>query len=117
MRLRAAVALLLSCGWLAAAEKPTLDHFFPPAAARGTTNTLTVFGKSDPWPPSAWSTCTNLGFTFTTNKSKVEVTVPADAAAGPCLVRLYNSEGASEPCIFVVTEKAELEEKEPNNHF
>lgn len=117
MRWRAAVALLLSCGWLAAAERPTLDHFFPPAAARGTTNTLTVFGKSEPWPPSAWSTCTNLAFSFTTNKSKVEVTVPADTPAGACLVRVYNSEGASEPCIFVVTEKAEIEEKEPNNHF
>ncbi len=109
------IALLVQAGWTA--EKPVLDSIFPAGAQRGSTNAVTLFGKFEPWPPGAWSTCKELQFKFSTNKGSIEIVVPENAAAGAHLLRIFNNEGASEPCIFVVSDHRELEEKEPNNLF
>src|SRR5688572_22368583 len=47
----------------------------------------------------------------------MEVRAAADAKVGPCLLRIYNDEGASDPVIFVVSEKPQIADTEPNNHF
>jgi hypothetical protein len=52
-----------------------------------------------------------------TNQSRFRVEVSRDATPGPRLVRLYNSEGASDPRIFVVGAGPESVETEPNNAF
>lgn len=117
-RLRIAVflpAVLLVLG--ARAEKRTLDGIFPAGAAAGTTNTITLFGKFDPWPPQIWSSGPGLAFAFETNKGKVAVTVDAKAEPGPRLVRVFNAEGASEARFFMVGSAPESAEQEPNDHF
>ena len=99
------------------AEKPNLENLYPTAAARGQTNTISLAGKFEPWPPKFWCSTAGVEATFSTNKNKVDLVVSAEAKAGSCLVRFYNDEGASDPVIFVVSEKAQLADTEPNNHF
>jgi hypothetical protein len=112
---RVALIFALSCRvW---AEKPALDAVDPAGIARGGTNSLTLFGKFDPWPPNIWSQGEGISFNFETNKGKLQVTVESNAAAGPRLLRLYSDDGASEPRIIVVTEKDEPAEREPNDHY
>jgi len=113
-------ALLLamfSVGARAFAEKPALDHLYPAAAARGQTNTIALSGKFEPWPPQAWCSLSNAVFEFPTNKNTLRLFLPADTPPGPCLVRVYNSDGASEPRILVVSAGPELADAEPNSHF
>jgi hypothetical protein len=99
------------------AEKPDLDNVYPTAAARGQTNTINLAGKFEPWPPKFWCSTAGVDATFPTNKNKLDLVVSADAKAGPCLLRVYNDEGASDPIIFVITDKPQLPDTEPNNHF
>jgi len=99
------------------AEKPTLDHLYPAGGCRGTTNGITLLGKFEPWPPKAWVSVPGLDFQFNTNKSKAQLIISPEAPVGPCLVRIYNDEGPSDLRIFVVSDKPELQELEPNNHF
>src|SRR4051812_20113849 len=98
--LGAMLALLCSFAVAFAAEKPTLDHLYPAGGCRGTTNEITLLGKFEPWPPKAWASIAGLEFQFTTNKGKAQLTIPADAAVGPGLVRIYNDEGPSDLRIF-----------------
>jgi hypothetical protein len=100
-----------------AEEKPELEHVFPAGAVRGTTNSITLFGKFEPWPPKIWCDGAGLAFDFPTNKGRLNITVSNDAPVSPCLIRVYNGAGASEPCIFVVSQGVESLEKEPNDHF
>ncbi len=102
---------------LSAAEKPTLDQVYPSGVCRGRTNEITLLGKLEPWPPKMWASVSGLDFQFTTNKGKASVVVAADAPVGPCWVRVYNGEGPSDLRILVVTDRPELLEAEPNNHF
>ena len=104
-------------GTIALAEKPALEHIHPAAVALGGTNTLNLTGKFADWPPKIWSSSGGLEFTFSTNKGTVEVKAATNAPAGPCLVRLYNDEGASDPAIFVISREPYLSDVEPNNHF
>ena len=117
----------------AGAASPSLDVLFPAGAARNSTNTVTLSGKFEPWPPkvwvssairtSQWSRPGPLGeagdivVTAETNKGKLTLIVAAEAAPGPRLVRVFNDEGTSEPRIFVVGGNRELLEAETNNHF
>jgi hypothetical protein len=109
----AALALLIS----ARAEPPELKAIHPIGAGRGTTNTFVLAGKFDPWPPKFWSDPPGLTFKTDTNKNKVTIEIPSDAAPGPRLVRVYNDDGASEVRFFVVGKDGESDEKEPNNHL
>jgi len=99
------------------AEKPALEHLFPAGGAPGSTNSVTIFGKFDPWPPKFWTDTEDLSFNATTNKGKVDITIAPDAKPGPRLVRIYNDEGGSDPKIFVIGGDREIVEKEPNNLF
>lgn len=109
----ATLALLISIR----AEPPELRSINPIGASRGTTNQFTIHGKTDPWPPRFWSHPPGLKFITDTNKNKATIEIPADAAPGPRLVRIYNEEGVSEPRFFVVGEGREIAEKEINNKF
>jgi hypothetical protein len=111
-RLAALAFLFLTRG-----EPPELKAVHPIGAGRGTTNVYTLAGKFDPWPPKFWSDPPGLTFKAETNKNKVIIEIPADAAPGARLIRVYNDDGASEPKFFVVGADRELEEKEPNNHL
>jgi hypothetical protein len=99
------------------ADPPDLKAFHPIGAARGTTNVGALSGKFDPWPPKFWSQPAGLVFKTDTNKNKVTIEIPGDAAPGARLVRVYNEDGPSEPRFFVVGAGREIAEKEPNNHL
>lgn len=99
----------------AAAAPPTLEHFYPVALARATTNTVAAIGKLDPWPVEFRVEGQGIVLTTTTNKGSVEIVVAADAAVGPSMVRAFNSEGASAPRFLVVTGSPSLAEAEPND--
>ena len=99
------------------AEAPTLEHLHPAGAGRGSTNSVAIAGKVDPWPAIAWVEGAGVTFTAETNKNRFRVEVAADALPGPRLVRLFNDEGASEPRFFVVGDSHEVAEVEPNNSF
>jgi hypothetical protein len=107
--------LALLCIISARAEAPELKAIHPIGAGRGSTNTYTLSGKFDPWPPKFWSEPAGLTFKTDTNKNKVSIEIPSDCPPGPRLIRLYNEDGASEPKFFVIGKDSEQNEKEPNS--
>jgi hypothetical protein len=109
--------VLIGSASKAVADAPTLEVIYPPGAERGSTNTITVSGKFEPWPPKVWVSAPGVAFEAQTNKGKFSVTVAGDAPAGPRLVRLFNGDGASEARFFVVGATREMTDAEPNNDF
>lgn len=94
------------------------EAIHPIGAARGTTNKFTTVVKPDTaWPAKFWSDPPGLKFTPETNKNRVTIEIPKDAAPGPRLVRAYDTNGVSEFAFFVVGDGNEIEEVEPNDHF
>ncbi len=100
---------------LANAAPPVLEHFYPVALARGTTNTVAAIGKFEPWPAEFRVDGPGVSLAATTNRGSVEITVAPDAAVGPRLVRAFNSEGAGAPRFLVITDSPALAETEPND--
>jgi hypothetical protein len=116
VELLSAVCCVASCLFLpAAAAPPTLEHFYPVALARGTTNTVAAIGKFDPWPVEFRVEGQGITLTTTTNKGSVEIVVAPDASIGACLVRAFNADGASAPRFLLVTDSPSLAEAEPND--
>lgn len=108
--------LLTGClAFSALSAPPTLEHLYPVALARGTTNQVAAIGKFEPWPATFWVTGQGVTITATTNKPTVEIVVSADAEAGPRLVRAFTADGASAPRFLVVAEEAMVAEVEPND--
>jgi hypothetical protein len=97
------VGLLAGMQFTAFAAPPTLDHLYPAGGQQGTTVTVNVVGKTDPWPVQVWTDTPGLAFKPDKDKGKFQVEVAKDAAPGPRLVRLYNDEGASTLRFFVVS--------------
>ena len=114
---RATLLAAVTSTSLIAATAPTLDALYPAGAQRGSTNTITVSGKFDPWPPQVWLSDPGVQFSAETNKGKFTVTIAPDATAGPRVVRFHNEEGVSEPRFFVVGKEHEILETETNNYF
>lgn len=107
------LALMLAAGWAGAAlaAPPTLDALLPSGGQAGTEiAALTAVGKPEPWPCAVW--CSNPGVKFTAGEKAgiYKVTIAPDVATGPCLVRLFNPDGASEPKTFVVSRFREITE-------
>ena len=112
--LKVILTLLLSAVFISAAA-PSLDHLYPVAVARGTTNTVTAIGKFEPWPATIWVAVPGVTFKPETNNGKFTVEVAANAPAGPHLVRAFNDQGASTPRFLVITETPPVAEQEPND--
>lgn len=111
------LGLVVASTTAALAEAPTVEHIFPAGLTRGSTTTVTIAGKFDPWPPKVWVSCPGVVFTAETNKGKFRVETSADTPVGAHWLRVFNADGASLPRIFVVAREAELLEAEPNHHF
>lgn len=94
---------------------PTLDYLFPPGLKRGVKSDLTVGGKFDPWPVSAWTDAPGVSVTAETNNGKFSVQIGENVPPGPHLLRLYNQDGASAPRWFIITRERDELEKEPND--
>lgn len=111
-----ALVALGSVGFLQA-EKPTLEHIYPAGAGRASTNQITFSGKFEPWPPSFWVSDPGIQIVAETNKGKATLIVGADASPSLHTIRVFNSDGASDPRVFVIGTEAELRDTEPNDHF
>ncbi|MCB1076774.1 MAG: hypothetical protein KDM64_03000, partial [Verrucomicrobiae bacterium] len=74
---------------------------------------LTLVGKAEPWPCGVW--CSNPGVTFVPDgetKGQFLAKIAPDARPGPCLVRLHNPDGASEPRFLTIGTLKEVAEDE-----
>ncbi|MBL9172245.1 MAG: PPC domain-containing protein [Verrucomicrobiales bacterium] len=104
--------------WLGAtglhAAVPVLDHVFPAAVQIGTTNSVTLVGKFDPWPPELWTDLQGVRFEATTNQGVVTVVVATNATPGPGLVRAHTAEGVSAPRFLIISPSPQTSEVEPN---
>lgn len=96
---------------------PTLSHFFPVAAVRGTTSPVTAVGKFTPWPPQVWTDVPGIAFLPGEKPGQFNVEVGPEVPVGPHLVRCFNERGASAPRFLVVTERTEAAETEPNDDY
>ena len=85
--------------------------------AIGSTNSVRVTGKFEPWPPKIWVDVPGIDFLAQTNKGEFQVIVSPEATPGVRLIRLHNEEGTSEPRPFAIGAGPELVEAEPNDHF
>ncbi|HMC28080.1 MAG TPA: PPC domain-containing protein [Verrucomicrobiae bacterium] len=99
------------------AEVPTLDYLFPAGGQRGTTNSLTIGGKFDPWPLKVWIDSPGLRFEPQTNKGSLKVIIEPEAKVGAHLVRIFNDDGASAPRWFVVGMERKISEIETNDSW
>jgi hypothetical protein len=95
----------------------SLTHLYPVAAQQGTTITVAAAGKVEPWPPQVWIDTPGITFSPTPITGIFNVEIAPDAAPGPHLVRLFNEQGASAPCFFIVSRQPELRDAEPNDDF
>lgn len=111
------LSLLLVLAISSFGAAPTVDQVYPAALAVGSSNTLQVVGKFDPWPPKVWVDVPGIVFKPETNSGKFSVIVSSNAPAGPHLLRLYNEQGASEPRFLIVATEPQTAEKEPNDDF
>src|SRR5256885_1413624 len=112
----ATISVLLVC-FSVRAEVPTLDYLFPGGGQRGTTNSLTIGGKFDPWPPKVWVDSAGLHFEPQTNKGSFKVVIESEAKVGAHLIRIFNDDGASAPRWFVVGVEHEISEIETNDSW
>jgi len=110
----AAFSLSLLC-FSVRGEVPTLDYLLPAGARRGTTNSITIGGKFDPWPPKIWIDAPGVRFEPQTNKGSFKVIIDPETKAGTHLVRIFNDDGASAARWFVVGTEREISEVETND--
>src|ERR1041385_3245464 len=99
------------------AGAPSLDHFYPVAVQVGSTNSVTVIGKFDPWPPRVWVDANGIVFNAETNSGKFTVEIATNAPVGPHLVRVFNEQGPSGPRFLIVPREPQSSEQEPNDDF
>lgn len=103
--------------WMLVAAEPSLTHVHPAAVERGTTTEVKLVGKFDPWPCHIWSSVPGLSFSPGEKAGKGTLHVPAEAPAGPCLIRAFNGDGASAPIAVVIADQPQTLEVEANDDF
>ncbi|MGE3313311.1 MAG: hypothetical protein AB7O66_25370, partial [Limisphaerales bacterium] len=114
---QAVVAVGLGCAFSVQAAVPVLNHLFPAGAGPGSSNTIQLSGKFEPWPTEFWVEGKDVSFKASTEAGRVAVEVASDAIPGVRWVRAFNAEGASEPRLFVIGASTELVDAEPNDAF
>lgn len=102
--------LFISSSGFAAA--PTLTSLNPVGGERGTKVTVTCTG-SFTWPVNVFAP--GVEVTVGKDSGKLEVSIPADLPADRIWIRLHNSEGASNLLPFLIGNRPEVAEVEPNN--
>lgn len=115
MRAVALLSLLtLFSGAPLSAKPPSLTNLYPAGGQQGSTFTATLAGSFDGAQRRVW--VDGSGVTITPGeKNQLSVTISKDAAIGPRMMRLINSEGSSAPLWFCVGILPELAETEPND--
>ncbi len=112
---------LLLCAMLfagaARSAEPTLTHMHPAGIQVGTTASVKLTGKFEPWPCKIWTDSPGIAFAPAKDAGTFDVTVSADAKPGPHLIRAFNDDGASAPISMVVDRVGQTLEVEPNEDF
>lgn len=105
---------LMTLGVLQAAV-PVLDQVFPAAIQIGTTQSVTLVGKFDPWPTRLDLDIPGVSWEPTTNSGVIRVRVAPEAPAGPRVIRAFSPEGVSEPRFLILSQRPQQAEVEPND--
>lgn len=105
---------LMTLGVLQAAV-PVLDHVFPAAIQIGTTQSVTLVGKFDPWPTRLDLDIPGVSWEPTTNNGVIRIRVTPEAPAGPRVIRAFSPEGVSEPRFLILSQRPQQAEVEPND--
>ena len=114
---RSLLLCALLCAGAARSAEPTLTHMHPAGIQVGTTASVKLTGKFEPWPCKIWTDSPGIVFAPAKDAGTFDVTVSADAKPGPHLIRAFNDDGASAPISMVVDRVAETLEVEPNDDF
>jgi len=97
------------------AAVPVLDHVFPAAMQVGTTQSVTLVGKFDPWPVKVDLDIPGVGWEATTNSGVITIRVAASAPVGAYAIRAVSPEGASAPRFLILSPNPQRAEVEPND--
>ncbi|HOY57472.1 MAG TPA: hypothetical protein PK640_04950 [Verrucomicrobiota bacterium] len=101
-RLAVGAWLTLSALACAAAGAPEIEYLFPAGGQQGARFEVIVGGKLDPWPVGVWTDDAGIRFGPGLANGVFEVAIDPGVAPGGHLVRVYTSEGASKPALFMV---------------
>ncbi len=106
--------VLLSAG-SALAAPPAVTSLNPGGGERGTTVSVIATGTFDPWPVQIW--CSHPGIAVKAEKAKgqLAVTIAKDTPVGVHWLRFHDDAGASQLRPFVVGDRPEVAETEPND--
>ena len=107
--------LLLICPAWSRAEAPVIESMFPLGGQAGTTAKVTFTGKLGPGPVGGWVDFPGGVVKPEGTNGVFQIIIPTNTPPGPCLLRLFNAEGASRPRIFTVGIFPEITEVEPND--
>ncbi len=111
------VLILFACCRIVFGEVPKLESIVPAGGKKGTEVRVTLNGKFDPWPCQLWFSQPGIVFTpDPEKKNSGSITLPADVAEGPLLLRAYDETGAGAPLIFVVGSHDEVLEEEKDGN-
>jgi len=98
------------------AAPPSFDSIFPAGGAPGMRVEATVTGKDlEKEPLLGWTSDPKVVVLAGEKPKQVFLHIAKDATPGPCLLRLYNSQGSTHPRIIEVGSFEEWNEKEPND--
>lgn len=97
------------------AAVPVLDQVFPAAVQVGSTQSVTLVGKFDPWPVKVDLDIPGVTWEATTNSGVIQVRVPASAPAGAHVIRTFSAEGFSVPRFLILSPNPQRAEVEPND--
>ncbi len=116
------ISLLLTAvcilgGSVAGFEAPVLNRLTPGGGQRGSTVTARIDGKAGSDAASVMSIGGELQLQFTEKRDALQIVIPSDASPGVHWIRLWNEQGASELCPFIVGVIPEITEQESNDRL
>jgi hypothetical protein len=109
--------LLLVLSGTAQAQKLDGMRLFPNGGMRGTSVSIALPGKFDAWPIAIWSSSPQIQWQATETSGTISATIASDAPVGVHFVRLHHASAASPLLRFVVGDRTEVLEVEPNDLF
>ncbi len=121
---RSMIGNWVQAGWLSLfllaviglrAAVPVLDHVFPAALQIGSTQSVTLVGKFDPWPTRLDLDIPGVTWEATTNTGVITVRVSPKAPVGPQVIRVFSPEGVSAPRFLILSSHPQRAEVEPND--
>lgn len=97
---------------------PAADGLFPCGGKAGSEVEAELSGSIAPWPPQFWCSRPGIQFKPAEKAPRGTLVIPANCEPGPCLIRIWNADGASEPLLFHVAPPKEtvvLEDEKKEN--